>query len=225
MDSVLWYILPLGIAMALSVLPLLAAVLILLRPDPVPVGIGYLAGWAVGVLVLVTLFTLASRIIPSGRAYTMPVWAHIVEVVLGVGLIVWGATSMIRGRGTPASAPAWTSALSSIGPRRAAAFGLAMNIRPKNLTLAVAAGLAIGSASLTPFDSGVAIVVFTLVGVSTVAGLVVSFLLGDKRLRPALERLSGWLITHASWVLRLSLIVIGLVLAGVGTANLITTLG
>lgn len=221
MDSVLWYILPLGIAMALSVLPLLAAALILLRPDPAPVGVGYLAGWSVGVLVLVTVFTLASRIIPSERAATMPAWAHVAELVLGVGLIGWSIWSLVRGRTRPASTPAWTSALSSLGPRRAAAFGLAMNIRPKNLTLAVGAGLAIGSAALPPLDSGVAIVVFTLVGVSTVAGLVVSYLLGDRTLRPALEKFSGWLIAHSSTVLRLSLLSVGVLLVGVGAFHLV----
>jgi len=219
--SVLWYILPLGVAMALSVLPLLAAVLILLRPDPLPVGVGYLAGWSIGVLVLVTVFTLATSVIPSDRGTSVPGWAHTAEVVLGAALMAWGVWSIARARSAPATAPSWTRALTSIGPRRAAAFGLAMNLRPKNLTLAVAAGLAIGSASLDIVDSGLAIALFTLIGVSTVAALVLSYLFGNRRVRPALERLSSWLLSHASTVLRVSLVVVGAMLVALGASNLV----
>ncbi|WOQ70407.1 GAP family protein [Microbacterium limosum] len=223
MASVLWYILPLGVAMALSVLPLLAAVLILLRPDPLPVGVGYLAGWAIGVLVLVTVFTLAASLIPAGRGTSIPGWAHTVEIALGGALAVWGVWSIARARSAPPTAPSWTRALTSIGPRRAAAFGLAMNLRPKNLTLAVAAGLAIGSASLDIVDSGLAITVFTLIGVSTVAALVLSYLFGNRRVRPALERLSSWLLSHASTVLRVSLVVVGAALVAIGASNLVAS--
>ena len=60
----LWYVVPLGVAAALSVFPILAVVLLLLSPNPIPASVGYLAGWSGGVLVLVTLFSLGARLIP-----------------------------------------------------------------------------------------------------------------------------------------------------------------
>jgi hypothetical protein len=221
-ESVLWYVIPLAMALALSVLPILAAVLILLSPNPVPVGVGYLSGWALGVLVLVSVFTLGARVVPSVGPERMPGWAHGVELVIGILLVVYAVISQVRSRTKDAVAPSWTRALSSLSPRRALLFGVAMNVRPKNLTLAVAAGLAIGSAALNPVASGLAIVVFTVVGISTVAGLVLSFLFGDKRVRPALERFSVWLQRHSGLVLRVSLLAIGLLLIGIGTTNLVS---
>jgi len=218
-ESVLWYVIPLGIAMAFSMLPILAAVLLLLSPRPVPVSVSYLAGWTLGVLVLVTIFTLVARLVPTGTADRMPQWVHGVEIALGAILILWGVVSLVRGRrGEPARAPSWTSALQRFGPRRAFGVGLAMNLRPKNLTLVLAAGLAIGSASLDVVGAGVAIVVFTVVAISTVAGLVLAYLFGNKSVRPLLELLSGWLVSHANTVLWFTMLLVGalLVLLGVG---------
>lgn len=220
----LWYILPLGVAMALSVIPLLAAVLILLKPAPVPAGVGYLVGWTVGILGFVSLFALGSNLIISDRPRAgTPTWVHWVEIGLGSVLVLWGIWSTLRQRHIEAKTPRWTTALSSLGPIGAAGFGFAMNFRPKNLTLALGAGLAIGSASLGLFDSGVAVVIFTVVGASTVVALVLVGLLGTTRVRPALERFSGWLVAHSSTLLRISLVVVGLFLIGIGVVNLLAT--
>jgi hypothetical protein len=51
--------------------------------------------------------------------------------------------------------------MDNVGPRRAFAFGLAMNVRPKNLAIALAAGLAIGSASLSVVGSSLTVLIFT----------------------------------------------------------------
>lgn len=224
MDSVLWYVLPLAVATALSIFPILAAVLLLLSPDPVPTSVGYLAGWSAGVLILVTLFTFGARLIPPSSSEQMPPWAHAVELVLGVGLVVVGIGRIVLGRrrSTPASAPSWTKAMSHLGPRRAFAFGIAMNARPKNLTIALAAGLAIGSASLDILGSGIAVLIFTAVGVSTVAALVLAYVFGSRSLRPRLERLSDWLVAQSSVVLSFSIVLLGAVMVGIGATNLVS---
>ncbi len=217
----LWYVVPLGVAMALSLLPVLAAVLLLLSPRPVPVGLAYLAGWTLGVLLLVSVFTVAARVLPreTGR---MPPWTHSAEIALGVVLLVWGIVSFVRARGgrTPKT-PSWAGMMQEIGPRRAAAFGLAMNVRPKNLTLVLAAGLAIGAGSLPALAAGLAIVVFTLVGVSTVAGLVLAYVFGSTRVRPRLEGLGVWLARNAGTVLWSSMLFVGALLIAIGTAHLV----
>lgn len=87
----LWYVVPLGVAAALSVFPILAVVLLLLSPNPIPASVGYLAGWSGGVLVLVTLFSLGARLIPPSTTERMPSWAHVVEIAIGVLLVVGGS--------------------------------------------------------------------------------------------------------------------------------------
>lgn len=221
----LWYVLPLAIATAVSIFPILAVVLLLLSPNPVPVGVGYLAGWSLGVLALVTLFTFGASLIPPSTSAHIPPWAHIVEVFVGAALVAYGVINIVRDRRLPADAgattPSWTKVMSHLGPRRAFAFGLAMNVRPKNLAIALAAGLAIGSASLDLLGRGFAVLLFTAVGVSTVAALVLAYLFGDQRVRPILERLSTWLVTHSSLVLTLSVILLGAILIAVGMSHLI----
>jgi hypothetical protein len=222
-DSVLWYIVPLGIAAALSVFPILAVVLLLLSPNPIPAGVGYLAGWSAGVLVLVTLFSLGARLIPPSTTDRMPPWAHIVELTLGVLLVVVGIwrTIAARRRPAPTSPPSWTKAMDHIGPRRAFAFGLAMNVRPKNLAIALAAGLAIGSASLSIAGSSLTVLIFTAVAISTVAALVLAYVIGSHSVRPRLERFSDWLVANSSLVLNLSVALIGALLVIIGIANLL----
>lgn len=219
----LWYIVPLGVAAALSVFPILAVVLLLLSPNPIPASVGYLAGWSAGLLVLVTLFALGARLIPPSTTERMPPWAHVVEIALGVLLVAAGIWRTVAGRRreTPASPPSWTKAMDNVGPRRAFAFGLAMNVRPKNLAIALAAGLAIGSASLSVVGSSVTVLIFTAVAISTVAALVLAYVLGSHSVRPRLERLSGWLVANSSLVLSISVVLIGALLIIIGTVNLL----
>jgi hypothetical protein len=223
-ESVLWYVVPLGIAMAFSILPILAAVILLLSPRPVPVSVAYLSGWAVGVLLLVTLFTFIARLVPSDASDRTPTWVHIAEIALGAFLVVWGVVALLRARGAEQSAkpPSWTNMLNGIGPWRSFGFGLAMNVRPKNLTLVLAAGLAIGSASLPVVGATLAILIFTVVGISVVGALVLAYLFGDSSVRPLLERLSGWLVSHATVVLWISMMFVGLILVVLGIVHLLT---
>lgn len=219
----LWYVLPLALATALSLFPVLAVVLLLLSPRPVPASLAYLAGWSLGVLLLVTVFAAGARLIPPSHPHQMPNWAHTVELLIGVALIVVGVRGVARVRaGTEVErTPAWARAMNSMGPRGAFVFGVAMNARPKNITVALAAGLAIGSASLDLVGNAFAVFIFTGVSVSTVAALVLAYLFGRRRMRPRLRMLSEWLVAHTGLVIELSLVLLGLILAGVGAANLI----
>ncbi|QPE06168.1 GAP family protein [Microbacterium schleiferi] len=96
-----------------------------------------------------------------------------------------------------------------------------MNVRPKNLTLAVAAGLAIGSASLDVVGSSLAVLIFTAVAVSTVAALVLAYVFGSQSVRPRLERFSDWLVANSSLVLNLSVVLLGALLVGIAVVNLV----
>lgn len=219
----LWYVVPLGVAAALSLFPILAVVLLLLSPNPIPSGVGYLAGWSVGVLVLVTVFSLGARLIPPSTTERMPPWAHVAELALGLLLLAAGIWRTVadRQRTTPSDPPSWTKAIDRIGPRQAFAFGLAMSVRPKNLAIALAAGLAIGSASLSIVGSSLTVLIFTAVAVSTVAALVLSYVFGSHSVRPRLERFSDWLVANSSLVLNLSVVVVGALLVVLGTVNLL----
>ena len=61
MGSVIGEILPLAIGIAISPIPIIAAILMLLSPKAKGTSIGFLLGWVVGIVVAVTVFTLLSR--------------------------------------------------------------------------------------------------------------------------------------------------------------------
>lgn len=222
MDSVLWYVLPLAAAVALSIFPILAAVLLLLSGGPARASFGYALGWSLGIIVLVTTFAAGARLIPKGLSDRTPPWVHSVEIVVGAILIVEGIVTAVRDRRRTSAAapPQWLQAASGLSARRAFAFGVLMNVRPKNLALTLAAGLAIGGAPLTLFAGGALVLLFAVVGVSTVVGLVLAYVLMPQRVQPLLKVLDVWLVSHASLVLRLSIIVVGVMLMAVGIRDL-----
>lgn len=209
---------PLAAAIALSVFPILAVVLLLLSKDPARASIAYALGWLTGVVGLVALFAVGANLIPRDMSETMPWWVHYVEIVVGAGLVVAGTLAAVRERRRSGDAepPRWLLAARDLGPRRAFVFGLLMNLRLKNLALTLAAGIAIGGADIDFFAGGVSVAVFAVVGVSSVAGLVVAFLLFRERVGPVLEFLNRWLMSNASFVLKISIAVIGALLIGIG---------
>ncbi len=218
----LWYVLPLAIAVALSIFPVLAALLLLLAGSTTRPSASYALGWSLGLVVLVSTFAVGARMVPGDSSRSMPAWVHYVEIAVGAVLIVEGVLSAMhqRRRATPAAPPEWLQAASSLDARRAFAFGVFMNVRPKNLALTFAAGVAIGAAPITLLAGGLSILLFVVVGVSTVVGLVLANVLAPRRVRPLLRTLHAWLVSNASLVLRLSFAVIGGILVTIGLTAL-----
>lgn len=228
MSTVLWYTLPIAVAIAFSLFPIVAVLVLLLAPDPIRRSAPYAAGWATGLLLLVAVFTVTAKLTPHDARVPFPPWAHIAEIAIGVVLLI---ASLVVGRRRRSRAPAAGGNMAGgniagltgdVQGGRAFVFGLMMNVRPKNIILTIAAGLAIGAATLDLAASATIVVVVTVVGASTVAGLVIVYAVGKGRVRPALDRLRGYLVEHASTVLRVLGVLIGVVLIVVGTVQLIS---
>ncbi|HEX5730294.1 GAP family protein, partial [Microbacterium sp.] len=65
MGSVIGDILPLAIGIAISPIPIIAVILLLLSPKAKGTSIGFLLGWVLGIVAAVTVFTLLSSVIPD----------------------------------------------------------------------------------------------------------------------------------------------------------------
>jgi hypothetical protein len=221
MSTVLWYTLPIAVAIALSVFPIVAVLVLLLAPDPMRRSVAFAAGWAAGLLVLVTVFTISAKLTPHERRTPFPPWAHVAEIAIGIVLVVM---AFLVGRQTRRSTPAGVKELSGLASGmttpRSFAFGLMMNVRPKNIVLTIAAGLAIGAASLELVASTTIVLIVTVVGASTVVGLVIVYAVGKSRVRPGLDRLHRYLVDHAATVLRVLGALIGVALIVIGTVQL-----
>ena len=66
MGSVIGDVLPLAVGIAVSPIPIIAAILMLLSPRARGTSVGFLFGWVLGIAVAVTVFTLLSAVLPQG---------------------------------------------------------------------------------------------------------------------------------------------------------------
>src|SRR6478736_5719498 len=128
MGTVLWYTIPIALAIALSVFPIVSVLVLLLAPDPMRRSVLFTGGWFGGLLVLVAAFTIGAALVPAEARGPFPPWAHVAEIAIGVVLIVM---TLVIGRRARRSDSAKALDLHGLTTRmtgpRAFAFGVMMN--------------------------------------------------------------------------------------------------
>lgn len=222
MLSLLFYMIPIAIAIALSIFPIMAALMLLLSADPLRRSVPFAIGWASGLFILVALFSYGAGLLPHGRWGHIAPWVHIAELVIGVVMVALGIIAGLKSirKTTEVRESRITQAMANMGPMRAAAFGLAMNIRPKNLILTVAAGIAIGGSQLHWMELLLVSIIFVLVASSAVVGLVTLYALGQERVRPLLVKIRIFLELHSATLLSALSVLVGIALIIVGALAL-----
>lgn len=216
--------LPLGLALALSSVPIMTTIFILLSPNRVRSALPFLIGWVIGIAAVVTAFALLAKAIPSTQSVHEPdVVVGVIEIALGVASIVLATLSWRRyrkHRTTEAAAtPKWLSSTRMLGP--AASFGLAfvLNLRPKGILLAMTAGLIIHADSGSIPLAATAIVVYTVIAASTVAVPIIATLVAPAKMEPPLVATRAWLLRNGTAMTCAILGVIGVVIVGMGIAR------
>ncbi len=215
-------ILPLAVGIAISPIPIIAAILMLLSPKAKGTSVGFLLGWLLGIVIAVTVFTLLSSIIPEQDPDASKPVSGWIKIILGALLLVL-ALRQWRSRPKPgeeAPLPKWMSAIDSLTAVRGLGLGfLLAAVNPKNLLLGAAAGVSIGTGGLDVGESILAIVVFTLIAGISVAGPVIAYLVASKRMAGPLESLRGWLVHNNAAVMAVLLLVIGVAVIGKGIGS------
>ncbi len=216
-------LLPLAVAIAISITTIITTFLMLLSPKAKSRTVGLLVGCVVGVGGAVALFTLLAGLLPTQDSGGSSLVAPAINMVVGVLLVVL-ALRQWRGRparGDRAELPKWMAGVDSMMPGRALVLGLLLSaVVPKNLLLALSAGLIVGEAGLSVGEASVVIVVFTAIATSTVAVPVVAHLVAPERMRDRFERLREWLLENNVTIMVLLLLVIGVVMIGNSIASL-----
>lgn len=222
MGPVIGDILPLALGIAISPIPIIAAILMLLSPRARSTSLGFLAGWLLGIIVAVVIFTLLSSVLPDDESDGAKPIAGVIKLILGALLLLlalkqWRARP--HGDAEP-PLPKWMAAIDTMTAVRALALGFILSgLNPKNLLMGVGAGVAIGSGGLTVGEDVVAIVVFTVIAASTVAVPVIGYLVASEKLAAPLETLRKWLVHNNSTVMAVLLLVIGVVMIGKGIGS------
>jgi threonine/homoserine/homoserine lactone efflux protein len=223
MGRLIGELLPLAIGIALSITTVIATVLMLLSARAKSRTVGLLLGCVLGVAGVVALVAFLASSLPAQElGPTSPVGAWI-QIVVGV-LLAGLALRQWCGRSAgdePAVLPRWMAGVDSMGPVKALLLGLLLSaVVPKNLLLAVSAGVIVGEARSGPGRSAAVVGVFTAIAISTVAVPVIAHLVAPARMHGPLERLREWLVAHNVVIMVVVLLAIGLYMIAKGIASL-----
>ena len=222
MGPVIGEILPLALGIAISPIPIIAAILMLLSPKARSTGVGFLLGWVLGIVLVVVVVTLLSALIPAEDPDAAKPVAGVIKIILGVLLLLL-ALKQWRSRpngDTEPALPKWMAAIDQMTPGRGLILGFLLSaLNPKNLLMGIGAGVAIGASGSNAGESIVAIIVFTLIAASTVAVPVIAYLIASAKMAAPLEVLRKWLVHNNATVMTVLLLVIGVVVIGKGLGN------
>ncbi|MHC2999552.1 GAP family protein [Microbacterium sp. HJ5] len=222
MNNTFGAVLPLALGIAVSPIPIIAAILMLLSPRARVTSIGFLLGWIGGIIIAVTVFTVLASVIPSSAPDAARPIQGVVRIVLGALLLLL-ALRQWRGRpraGQSPTMPKWMAAIDKITFPVAIGLGFLLSaVNPKNLLMAAGAGVDIGTADLDLGSIILVIAIFTAIAASTVLVPVIGYLLAANRLRTPLDALRGWLEKENAVIMAVLLLVIGVVLIGKGIGS------
>ncbi|QIG38715.1 hypothetical protein G5T42_03780 [Microbacterium sp. 4R-513] len=222
MHTVLLRLVPIAIAVAFSTVPIMSALVILLSPYGARSAVPFLIGWVSGMFLVALLMTGLSQFLPSyripRRTEQLIGW---LEIAVGAAIILAGAWTLLRARRrAQATIPKWMQSIEKLGPWSSLGLGLVLNIRPKGLLLAIAAGLALRADTRTPTEVAVALGVYTLIGSSTVVIPIVASVVARKEVQPRLVTAREWLLGHGEVLTGAILLLVGVVVVVIGIQRL-----
>lgn len=219
MGAVLGDLLPLAVGIAISPIPIVAAILMILSRNGSGSAIGFTVGWVAGIAAATTVFALIAG--AAGETGEREPSAAVAWIKIGLGvLLVALAVAQWRQRGD-SDPPGWMRAIDEFTPVKAGGLAVLLSaVNPKNLLLCVSAGVVIGAADLGGGAKAVAVLVFTVLAGASVLTVVLGYLLAADRLRPVLDSTRAWLQANNHAVMAIVLLVMGTVVAGKGISGL-----
>lgn len=212
MSEVIGALLPVAFGVAISPVPLIAVILMLLAPHARSASLAFLCGWVVGISTVVVVVTLVVDPVDDSETSDPSTLASILKMVLGVVALLLAARQWTRHPkpGAEPVLPSWMAAVDTMTAPKALGLGaLLSGVNPKNLTLCLTGAVTIGSGGLAPGESATAIGVFVVIGSSSVAVPVIGNLLARERMRGPLDELREWLTAHNAAVMSVLLLLIG----------------
>jgi threonine/homoserine/homoserine lactone efflux protein len=223
MGNAIGQTLSLAVGVALSPVPIIAVILMLVTPRARANGPAFIVGWLVGLAVVGTIVLLVAGPANANDDGEPATWVDVLKIVLGA-LVVRIALSQWRGRprdGEEAPTPKWMGAIDAFTPVKAAGAGAVLAAaNPKNLLLAIGAAATIAQTGIPGGQQAGAYAVFALIGtVGVAAPVVIYFAMGD-RAGPILDRLKRWMAAHNAVIMAVLCLVIGAKLVGDGIAGL-----
>jgi threonine/homoserine/homoserine lactone efflux protein len=216
-------ILPYALGAAISVVPIIAIILMLVTPKAKTNGTAFAAGFVLGLALIcgVAVALAGGSDFSSGSGPTKTV--SVIKLLLGA-LLLFAAARQWRARPKPGQDPAmpkWLSSIDQFTPMRSLGIGTALSaINPKNLAMSVAAGLSIAQAGLSTGQEVATVIIYVLLAGATIIGPLVVYLAMGQRAAEILGGWRTWLADNNATVMSVLLLVFAAVLIGKGISGL-----
>lgn len=223
MNHLIADILPLALGIAISPLPIIATVLMLLSPTAKRTGLGFMSGWLAGIGVLIVVATLLGTAIPESKSDGSNPWAGVVTILLGILLVYLGYRKWKYRPGVDdeVSLPKWMEAMDAVTPARGTRIGITLAaLNPKNIILSVSAGILIGSADPAAMTAIAVGAIFLMVAGSSVWIPVVAYQVAEERIVPSLEEWRQWMIQNTDAILAIVFLIMGVLVFSNGIDRL-----
>jgi threonine/homoserine/homoserine lactone efflux protein len=204
-----------AVGIAVSPIPIAAVILMLFSGRARINSVTFMVAWVAGIALVTTVVVLIPGLeADNSEPSDTTGW---IKLVLGVLLLAVGVRQW-RARPGPddeVPVPGWMAKIDELKPGAAFGLGFVLSaLNPKNLLLAIAAGVSIGALALSTSETVGAVVVFTLIASISVTVPVVAYLIAGKRLDPTLDRTKAWLIDNNTAVMAVLFVIFGVSLLG-----------
>jgi hypothetical protein len=212
-------VLPQAMAIALSPVPMVCIVLVLMSARPVRAGLSFAVGWLAALTIAVGLVAWLTDTVADDAEATRD---GVDLVQLAVGLLFGGlAVRYWRRRpvpGEPPSRPAIVDRIATMSPAALLVTGVGAALaNVKNLPLVVSAGSLLGGSGLALGSLTAAVAVFVVLASLTVlVPLLAVVIAGPERSAETLKSVETWLLANLNTITVVLLAVLSTVLIGRG---------
>lgn len=217
MGDAIGEMLPSAIGVAISPLPIVAVVLMLVTERARVNGPAFVLGWWLGIAIVGGLVLAASSGAGANDDGEPATWVGILDLVLGLALLAMAAKQW-ESRPAPGGepeTPIWMTALDTSTPVKAGGTGaLLSGLNPKNLLLVVAGATAIARVGLSGGEEAGALIAFILIAsIGVMVPVALYFVLGVKS-AAILGDLKDWLAQNNATIMTVLLAILGFKLLG-----------
>jgi threonine/homoserine/homoserine lactone efflux protein len=217
MGQAIGQMLPAAVGVALSPLPIVAVVLMLVTPRGRANGLAFVLGWWVGLAIVGAIVLSVSKGAGATDNGEPATWVDVLKLVLGL-LLLLVVVSQWRGRpheGEASPTPKWMGALDTFTPPKAGGAGVVLSaLNPKNLLLAVAGAAAIAGTGISGGRAGRRLGDLHPRGERRRGGAGCHFIRPGDRSREILDRLKDWMAHNNAAIMATLLLIIGVKLIG-----------
>jgi hypothetical protein len=205
-----------GVGVALSPLAIGAVVVILVAGGGALPAWTFAGAWVVTLTLVCTLVLLLADDADASATGQPATWVSILKIVVGLLLVPFGARSWREGASAEAEteAPGWMRKLDSVTTANAAGVAVLFVVKPKNLLLAIGAGIAVAQVGVSPVAQVIGVAAFVALGTVGLAIPLAIHVLMPRRGRDLLIGLREWMVRENATIIAVLCLVIAAKLFG-----------